>query len=444
MTNSAITEPVTESVTESATEPITKTVAKSVTKPTPPPAVLTELDKLLEQGNFLNVPKKGAAVKGKVISTKNRQVKISIDGLMVGVVRGRELFQDPEMFRSLKDGDEVEATVVDVENENGEVELSFRSVGQKKAWQSLGELSVSGEIIKVKILEANKGGLIVKVGNLQGFLPVSQLAPEHYPRVSGGDKHKILEKLKSLIGQEIKVKVLDVMEDDGKLIVSEKAVWEEEQKSIIDRCKVGDVVVGEISAVADFGVFVKFYPTGTDVPLEGLVHISEIAWQRIDHPKDLLTINQTVKAEIIGLEGSKIFLSMKKLVSDPWVDVAQKYKIGEWVEGKIVKMNPFGFFVELDHDIQGLAHISELSETPIDDPSKIGKIGETMRFRVVSIEPQEHRLGLSLKTESTVVKPVAVPAVTVPAVTETTSADLSQTPAQTLASPVEVTPVSTT
>jgi small subunit ribosomal protein S1 len=359
----------------------------------------SELEQLLDNSNFTNVPKTGDLVKGKVLSTKGRQIQIDINGLMVGVVRGRELYNESEIYKNLKTGDEVEATVVDAENENGEVELSFRHAGQKRAWKDLSELSSSGEPIAVKILDANKGGLIVRVGHVQGFLPVSQLAPEHYPRVAGGDKQKILEKLKSFVGQDVRVKVLDVMEDDGKLIVSEKAVWEDEQKNVIAQCKVGDIIAGEVSAVADFGAFVKFYPTGMSVPLEGLVHISEIAWQRIDHPRDLIKVGDQVRAEIIGIEGSKIFLSMKKLSEDPWVNVSKRYKVGDWVDGKVVKINPFGFFIELDQDIQGLAHISELSDKPVEDAGKIAKIGDSLKFRVVSIEPNEHRLGLSLRED---------------------------------------------
>ena len=358
-----------------------------------------EMDKLLENEEFLPVPKKGDSIKGKVVSTSGRQITVDIGGLMVGVVRGRELHNESEFAKGLNVGDEVEATVVDEENENGEVELSFRSAGAKRAWQDISSLSSSGEVVNVKVSDANKGGLIVKLGHVQGFLPVSQLAPEHYPRVAGGDKQKIFDKLKSFVGMEMRVRVLDMQEDDGKLIVSEKAVWEEEQKNVIAQCHIGDVIAGEISAVADFGAFVKFLPTGTVVPLEGLVHISEIAWQRIDHPKDVLKLGDNVRAEIIGIEGSKIFLSMKKLTDDPWKTVAKRFKVGDMVDGKIIKVNPFGFFVELDEDIQGLAHVSELSDKPVEDPSKIASIGDVMKFRVVSIEPNEHRLGLSLREE---------------------------------------------
>jgi len=269
--------------------------------------------------------------------------------------------------------------------------MSFRFAGHRKAWDTMAELFRSGSVVPVKVLEASKGGLLVRVNHLTAFLPVSQLSPENYPRVAGGDKAKIFEKLKTFVGRPLDVKVIDVNEHEEKLIVSEKAVWEEKQKNVIAKFRIGDIVEGEVSALADFGAFVKF-----DI-LEGLVHISEIAWQRIDHPRDLLKVGDKVQAEIIGIDGSKIFLSMKKLVPDPWKNVGDKYRIGQLVKGKILKANPFGFFVELDPDIHGLAHISELSRKPVRDLSEIAKPGDVLSFMVVSVEPDQHRLGLSLK-----------------------------------------------
>ena len=247
------------------------------------------------------------------------------------------------------------------------------------------------EKINVRILEANKGGMLVRVNHIQGFLPVSQLSPEHYPRVSGGEKNKILEKLRTYVGQDFLVQVIDVNEQERKLIVSEKSIWEEDQKEVLAKFKVGDTVEGEVVALAEFGAFIRFDG------LEGLAHISELAWQRIDHPRDVLTLGQTVKAQIINVEGSKIFLSMKRLVNDPWKNVTDRYHIGQVVKGKIIKANPFGFFVELDTDIHGLAHISELSSKPIKDPTEAAKIGDELAWKIVSIEPEQHRLGLSLK-----------------------------------------------
>ena len=357
----------------------------------------SKLGALLSEGEFLNIPKLGDLITGTVLSTQGREIRLDVNGLTTGIVRGRELFSESSAYSDLKDGEKVEATVIGLENENGEMELSFRYAGNKKSWEELKAFHISGEPIKVKVLDANKGGLIVKVQHLNGFLPVSQLAPEHYPRVTGGDKQKILDKLNSFVGQTLKVKILDMSEADEKLILSEKQIWESEQKTVISQIAVGDMIEGEITALADFGAFIKFFPEKDSNALEGLVHISEIAWQRIDHPKDLLKVGDTVKASVIGIEGSKIFLSMKKLVNDPWQGVETKYKVGDIVQGTILKINPFGFFVELDKDIHGLAHISELASTPVEDPKTLGTIGETRDFKIVSIEPKEHRLGLSIK-----------------------------------------------
>jgi small subunit ribosomal protein S1 len=183
--------------------------------------------------------------------------------------------------------------------------------------------------------------------------------------------------------------VIDVDEKEEKLIVSERAVWEDSQKAVLESYKVGDVVNGEISALTSFGAFIKF-----GEGLEGLVHISEIAWQRIDHPKDVVKVGDKVKAQIIQLDHSKIYLSIKRLVDDPWKSVKDKYKQGEVVKGKILKIEPFGLMVGLDKDIHGLAHISELSDAPIANINDHFKLGQEMDFEIMSLEPAEHRLGL--------------------------------------------------
>lgn len=358
-----------------------------------------DLKALLSDKTYLQIPSVGDVVKGAVISVANNEIRVDIEGYKTGIVRGRELFEESSEYSNLEPGTEVEATVMELENEHGEVELSFRFAGQLRAWSSLRDLVESNEAVPATIIEANKGGLLVRVNHIVGFLPVSQLSPDNYPRVSGGDKVKILERLKSFVGTSMDVKILDANEREEKLIVSEKAVWEEAQKGVLDKYKAGDVIEGVVTAVADFGVFVRFDN------LEGLVHISEIAWQRIDHPRDLVKVGDTVKAEIIGIEGSKIFLSMKKLIEDPWIGVAKKYSIGDIVEGKVLKANPFGFFVELDEDIHGLAHISELSDKPINDVTEAATVGEVRKFKIVSIEPDKHRLGLSIKAMNKKKKP---------------------------------------
>ncbi|MCX6742636.1 MAG: S1 RNA-binding domain-containing protein [Candidatus Parcubacteria bacterium] len=353
----------------------------------------SEFAKLIgDDSPYLKFPKIGEVIKGKVISASKAEVKLDFDGIKTGVIRGRELYNESEEYGHLKIGDSVEATILELENENGEMELSFRYAGQQKAWDSLRDLMKKAEVLNVKITDANKGGLMTKIGHIIGFLPVSQLIPEHYPRVEGGDKNKILEFLRKYINQTLQVKIIDVDEKEDKLIVSEKAAWEESQEKVVSKYKAGDQIKWKITAVTDFGVFVEF-----DKKMEGLVHISELAWQRIDDPRDFIKVGDNVEAEIINIEGTKIFLSMKKLKEDPWVHVYDKYKVNDLVEGKVLKANPFGLFVELDPDIHGLAHISELSDKPITDLSEIAKSGDTLKFRIISIEPKDHRLGLSLK-----------------------------------------------
>jgi small subunit ribosomal protein S1 len=353
----------------------------------------SDFAKLISDSKYFKLPKVGEVIKGKVINASKSEVRLDIDGVKTGVIRGRELYNESEEYGHLKPEEIVEATVVELENENGELELSFRFAGQQKAWNYLRELMNKGEVIPIKITDANKGGLMVKIGHIAGFLPVSQLIPEHYPRVEGGDKNKILEFLKKFVGQPLQVKVIDADEKDEKLIVSEKAAWAEAQEKAVSQYKVGDKIKGRITAVTDFGAFVEF-----GNKMEGLVHISEIAWQRIDDPREFVKVGDDVEAEIIKIEGTKIFLSIKKLKDDPWKDIAKKYKVGEMVSGKVLKVNPFGLFVELDSDIHGLAHISELSDKPVNDVNEIAKAGETIKFRVISVEPENHRLGLSLKS----------------------------------------------
>lgn len=335
-------------------------------------------------------PQVGENVKGTVISVGRNEVRVDVGGLAVGLIRGPEL----DKHLDLRVGDEVEASVIDLDNEFGELELSLKGAGRKRSWDKIRELLTAGTVISAKVLDANKGGLITRVESVPAFVPVSQLSPANYPRVAGGEKSKIQEKLKQLVGQNIDVKILDINEEEDKIVVSEKAVWETKQESVLSKYKVGDTVEGAVTAVTDFGAFVRF-----DENLEGLVHISEIAWQRIDHPRDVLKIGDHVRAEIINIEGSKIFLSMKKLIDDPWKNVTAKYALNQWVKGRVLKINPFGLFVELDPDIHGLAHISELAAKPVKDVNEIARIGDEFEFRIISIEPENHRLGLSLRKQ---------------------------------------------
>jgi small subunit ribosomal protein S1 len=357
------------------------------------PPTTSAMEELLKTDDlFSKIPEVGDLVEGVVISVSKSEVILDIDGLTTGVIRGGELFDESGRYSDLKIGDRAYATVLELENEKGQMELSFRIAGHQQAWEELDEMLGEGRIVEASIVDANKGGLIVRVGRVEGFLPVSQLTMEHYPRVEGGDKNKILERLKTYMTKKFSVKIIDVDEAEDKLIVSEKAAWEEEQASLLSKYKVGDHVKGRVTGVVDFGAFVEFAPG-----LEGLVHISELAWQRIDHPRDVIHVGDNVEAEIIQIDGSKISLSMKKLKQDPWASVRDRYQVGQTVQGRVLKVNPFGAFVELDPDIHGLAHISELSDKLVSDPNDLLKVGEMVDFKILTIEPREHRLGLSMK-----------------------------------------------
>ncbi|OGY88777.1 MAG: hypothetical protein A2927_01500 [Candidatus Komeilibacteria bacterium RIFCSPLOWO2_01_FULL_45_10] len=350
------------------------------------------MDDLLLLAEAKSIPKTGDLVESTVLSVAKNEVYVDIDGLTTGVVRGKEIYDESGEYSEVKVGDRVTATVLEMENENGEMELSFRFAGHQKAWNNLENLLKTQAVTPAKVIDANKGGLMVKLGNVIGFLPVSQLSIENYPRVEGGDKTKILSALRKFIGMPLKVKVIDINEQEEKLIVSEKAAWDEKQQKTLARYKIGDVVEGKITGVTNFGAFVEFGES--EDALEGLIHISELAWQRIDDPKQIVKVGDKVKAAIIDVQEGRISLSMKKLTDDPWKNVTEKYKVSQKVQGKVLKLNPFGAFVELDKDIHGLIHISELSGK---DHKVELKEGETNDFYIISLEPAEHRLGLSLK-----------------------------------------------
>lgn len=354
--------------------------------------IKTMHDLLAKEGVELKVPKLADVLEGIILSVGKNEVYLDIDSWGLGVVRGRELYDESVKTGSLKVGDKVFASVIDPENKDGNIELSFRQAGHERVWQTLKDRMRAKEIVKTKILDANKGGLMLEVNSVVGFLPVSQLSQEHYPRVEEGDKNKILEILKGYVGQLFDVQIITVDPEEEKLIVSEKAVNEEGLRQKIGKLKAGQVVEGQVTGLVDFGIFMKF-----GEGLEGLVHISELAWSRIEHPKDLFKVGQNVKAMIISIEHDRISLSIKRLTQDPWLKAVEKYQVGQKVMGKVSKILPFGAFVELDPDIYGLVHSVELSDQDGQSPSDILKTGEAYEFKIISIEPNEHRLGLSLR-----------------------------------------------
>ncbi|MBU1119278.1 S1 RNA-binding domain-containing protein [Patescibacteria group bacterium] len=339
----------------------------------------------------LHVPRPGDNIEGTVLEATKHSVYLDLGPLGIGVIRGRELWEALDSYTNLKPEDVVIATLLEMENENGNIELSFRQASREQAWTDLQEKLESAEVFEVTVKEANRGGLLTRINGIQAFLPVSQLSSEHYPRVEGGDQSKIFEKLKSFVGDKINVQVITTEQKEEKLIVSEKKAEFEKQKEKIGDLKVGDTVKGEISGVVDFGAFIKF--SG----LEGLIHISELAWQRIDNPADIVKVGEKIEAKVIGIDDTKITLSLKQLRNDPWSNIEKKYKIGQLVDGVVIKTTPYGAFVQLDDDIHGLVHISEISSKKVENVADFLSNGDKKTFKILSIEPKDHRLGLSLK-----------------------------------------------
>lgn len=358
---------------------------------------MTPLEKLYED-HLATLPEVGDVIPGTVIYVGSSSALVDLGALGTGVVLGKEMRDGLGSGTKLKIGDEIQATLVSFENEDGMIELSIRAASHDKSWEDIEVKLGSKEAVGTKVLDANKGGLLIEVNGISGFLPVSQLSSEHYPRVEDGDKNKILELLKKLVGETLQVRILDADRENDKLIVSEKAAQSEKEKALVNLLHVGDVIKGEISGVVDFGAFVKFALPGEEnkgKQLEGLVHISELAWQLIDDPREIVKTGDTVEAKIIGIDEARISLSMKALKEDPWEKVSDRYKVGDIVSGLVDKMNHFGAFVYLDKDIHGLAHVSEFSEIyPTRKMEEIFEVGKSYEWKILSIEPRSHRLGL--------------------------------------------------
>jgi len=330
-------------------------------------------------------------VEATILAIGGNRIWVDVAGQSLGFIPEKEITSKSGM----KIGDKVLATVISMENEEGNVVLSLKRADREKYWLEMEEKFKSGDATIIKIADANKGGLMTEVGGIQAFLPVSQLSPTNYPRVSGGDKDEILNRLRQLIGQELSVKVIACDKENNKLIFSEKAVNAGEVRSKIDKFHVGDKAKGRITGIVDFGLFVSIDPQ-----IEALVHISEVSWSRVSELNKIFKVGEEIEAMILSIEEGRVSLSIKRLLSDPWVSAASKYKVGDDVSGEITKITPFGAFVSLDEEIDGLVHISELSTDHVVDPSQIVDLGKKYNFKIISIEPENHRLGLSLRKEA--------------------------------------------
>lgn len=327
----------------------------------------------------------GEVVHGTILSIKKHEVLIDLGPLGVGLVPRREV----SMSNNYAEGDEVTASVVEVELDNGYSLLSMRKAARDRGWDEVAAKLESGEIVTVTPYDANRGGLLAEYEGVRGFLPVSQLSAEHYPRVGSSDKDEILQRLNVLVNKEIRVRILDADRKANKLIFSEKEAIKEGLAERFEKLSVGDTVKGIVTGVVDFGVFVNVEG------IEGLIHISEISWERVNNPSDYVKVGQIVEAKIIAIDKERLSLSMKQLTKDPWLDEVGQFKSGEDVEGTVTRITPFGAFVQLSPAVEALVHVSELGGDGT-DPEKVFTLNERKTFTVLEIDKDNRKISLSL------------------------------------------------
>jgi small subunit ribosomal protein S1 len=339
-------------------------------------------------------PAVGEIVEGPVIDIDKASVYIDLHPHGTGIIYGREFNQARHMIRNLNSGDDVAAKVVERENEQGYVELSLKEARQAIVWGEAEEAMEEEEVFELPVKDANKGGLLLEWQGVQGFLPASQLKPEHYPRVEGGDKDKILRELKDLVGENLSVSIITADAEEGKLIFSEKSPAEQEREEIIEEYEEDDIIEGEITGIVDFGVFIK-----VEEGLEGLAHISELDWGLVDDPRDMFEVGEKVRAKIIEIDEGKISLSIKSLKENPWEDAAEKYGEGQNVDGVIIKFNEHGALAAIEEGVAGLVHVSEFeSQEELRDTLELGK---TYPFTITLFNPDDRRMALSYVGDET-------------------------------------------
>lgn len=346
--------------------------------------------------------KKGEIISGKIVALTEGEMIVDVGGRTEGVVSGKELRINGQKSNK-KVGDDILVYVIKPENDKGQIELSVRRTGTARKWHDLKESMETNAPVKVKVIEANTGGVIVEIaGGQRGFIPSSQLNND---RINPGETYttkeeatkKLQGKLAELIGTYLEVVVMEIDEQKNRVILSEKYVGAEEdlqlKQKTLSAIDVGSELEGQVTGVAPFGLFV------TAGGLEGLVHLSEISWDKVSNPANFFNVGDKVQVQVIGINegGKRIAYSIKRLQKDPWDEIVKKYKVGQVIKGEVTKVVDYGAFVRIDEGLNGLIHISELSDKLVKDPSEVVKEGDTVEVMVISMSKEERHLGLSMR-----------------------------------------------
>lgn len=338
-----------------------------------------------------STPKRPAdddVVEGPVVAVGRARVFVDLHPFGTGIIYGREYLSAREALKNVHVGDTITAKVVGTEKKEGYIELSLREARQALMWNDAEAALQKKTVFELPITDANKGGLILTWQGLPGFLPASQLAPAHYPRVPDGDKDKIFAELKKLVGTSIEVLIITANPKEQKLIFSEKGAGSSERSTLVEKYHVGDAVEGTVTGATEFGVFVKL-----EEGLEGLVHISEMDWALVENPKTRYKVGEKVRVKVIEIKDDKVSLSIKALIDDPWKAAAAKYKKDQKVDAVVIKYNKHGALASIEEGVAGLVHISEFaSEDALRSALELGKV---YPFTIKLFEPKERRMTLS-------------------------------------------------
>jgi small subunit ribosomal protein S1 len=327
-------------------------------------------------------------IEGTVIAIDKGAVYIDLPPFGTGIIYGREYLNARDIIRKVNIGDTVAGKVIALDNKEGYIEISLKEARQAIIWSEAEDAIRDKKNFDLAVTDANKGGLILAWQGIQGFLPASQLKPEHYPRIADGDKDKILEELKKLVGTRITVAIIAAIPKEGKLIFSEKSQEQKDKGEMVDKYTLGDELAGEVTGIVDFGVFVKI-----EEGLEGLVHISEIDWALVENPRALYKVGDKVKVKIIDIKDGKVSLSIKALKENPWVSASKKYKKDDLVNGVVIKFNKHGALASIEEGVAGLVHISEFgSEEKLREKLELGR---TYDFKITLFDPKEQKMALS-------------------------------------------------
>jgi small subunit ribosomal protein S1 len=353
-------------------------------------------DLLAQEELSLDLPRSGQLRSGVVVGINEDQILVSIGTKSEGIIPGKEISQlEPEERDSIELGQEISVYVVTPEDSNGNLILSRLKALEEEDWDQAEKYVASGEIHEGVIAGYNKGGLIVKMGRLRGFVPASQVSLSRRLSYGGSTPDQRWAKM---TGQDIIVKTIEVDRERRRLIFSELAALQESREifkeRLLEEIKEGETLNGRVTSLADFGAFVNI--NGAD----GLVHLTEVSWEHITHPSQVLKVGQEVKVKVINIdeENKRIGLSIRQLQSDPWPEKVAVFREGQLVQAKIVRLVKFGAFARIEGtDLEGLIHISELSEQRVEHPKEIVKDGEVLTLRIIKIDPNNHRIGLSLR-----------------------------------------------